>query len=456
MLPLSLEIFFIIIALVCYAFFSLIETSILTVRRSTLKKITEDFDESERSKNRAKRVLRIKARPEEFLAFVQSGSILSVVFAATFAGFFAVEDLSNVLLDWFHLSGATSIVIALIITALILAWLLLTFGGLIPKSIGLHRNRAIALFFSNAILTSLSFIKPLTHLPVLLANIVLKPFRDKASFAESRISEEEFRVMLEEGARTGVLDKTENELIENILDFTEKTVREVMVPRTKVVALDIESSRESVIHKILSEGYTRLPVYQDTLDNIMGVVYSKDVLALIEHPDLVILYDITRPVFFVPETKLISELLRELQQKKFHMVIVVDEFGGTAGIVTLEDILEEIVGEIHDEYDDDLPAVQKDMESKSLILSAQLSTPDANEHIESFFQDFRIPVDDEYDSVGGYVTKLFGHIPETSEEVETGGIAVTVLKRTPKEVLLVKFEDHRNNHSEGETPNDNS
>jgi CBS domain containing-hemolysin-like protein len=456
MLPPTVEIFFIIVALICYAFFSLVETSVLTVRRSTLKKITEDVDESERTKNRARNVLKIKARPEEFLAFVQSGSILSVVFAATFAGFFAVEDLSDFLLDWFRLAAATSIVISLIATALVLAWLLLTFGGLIPKSIGLHRNRAIALFFGNAILSSLSVIKPLTHLPVLLANIVLKPFRDKASFAESRISEEEFRVMLEEGARTGVLDKTENELIENILDFKEKTVREVMVPRTKVVAIDIESSRESVIQKIIGEGYTRLPVYQDTLDNIVGVVYSKDVLALIEHPDLIILYDITRPILFVPETKLISELLRELQSKKFHMVIVVDEFGGTAGIVTLEDILEEIVGEIHDEYDDDLPAVQKDYEKKSLILSAQLSTSGANEHIESFFRDFRIPDDDEYDSVGGYVTKLFGHIPETGEEQETVGMVITVLKRTPKEVLLVKFEDHRKTNYEGETPNDHS
>ncbi|MEP7235147.1 MAG: CBS domain-containing protein, partial [Ignavibacteriota bacterium] len=184
--------------------------------------------------------------------------------------------------------------------------------------------------------------------------------------------------------------------------------------------------------------------------------YSKDVLALIEHPDLIILYDITRPVFFVPETKLISELLRELQVKKFHMVIVVDEFGGTAGIVTLEDILEEIVGEIHDEYDDDLPPVQKDIEKRSLTLSAQLSIPDANEHIESFFEDYRIPENDEYDSVGGYVSKLFGHIPETAEEHETAGIAITVLKRTPKEVLLVKFEDHRSPNSEGEITNDHS
>jgi CBS domain containing-hemolysin-like protein len=451
MLPLSLELFFIFIALIFYAFFSLIETSMLTVRRSTLKKILEDELETEKTKHRSRSILSIKSRPEEFLAFVQSGSILSVVFAATFAGFFAVEDLSSTLVDWFGLSSTSSMIFSLVLTALILAWILLTFGGLIPKSIALHRNRAIALFFSNMVLSCLIFIKPLTHFPVLLANILLKPFRDKASFAESRISEEEFRVMLEEGARTGVLDKTENELIENILDFTEKFVREVMVPRTKIVAIDIASSRESVIRKIIAEGYTRLPVYEDTLDNIIGVVYSKDVLALIEHPDLIILYDITRPVVFVPETKLISELLRELQVKKLHMAIIVDEFGGTAGIATLEDIIEEIVGEIHDEYDEDLPIVQKDPKHKTLILAANLSADNANEYIESFFEDYRIPEDGDYDSVGGYVTKLFGHIPETGEELETDGIAVTVLKRTPKEVQLVKLQDVREDHQKVNT-----
>ncbi|MEI8134926.1 MAG: hemolysin family protein [bacterium] len=445
MLPLSLEIFFILVALLSYAFFSMIETSMLTVRKSTLNKILEDEDESDKTKHKARSVLAIKSRPEEFLAFVQSGAIISVVFASTFAGFFAVEDLNAVLLRIASLSTGSVMLLSLAITALVLAWCLLTFGGLIPKSIALHRNKAIALFFADSVLGALKIVKPFTHLPVLLANIVLKPFRDKASFSESRISEEEFRVMLEEGARTGVLDKTENELIENILDFTEKFVREVMVPRTKIVAVDIGTSRESVIQKIIAEGYTRLPVFQDTLDNITGVVYSKDVLALIEHPDLILLYDITRPVVFVPETKLISELLRELQVKKLHMAIVVDEFGGTAGIVTLEDILEEIVGEIHDEYDEDLPIVQKDQATRTLTLSATLATDNANEYIESFFEDFRIPENGEYDSVGGYVTKLFGHIPEVGEVEEIGGIVLTVLKRTPKEVQLVKFQDIRIN-----------
>jgi CBS domain containing-hemolysin-like protein len=325
----------------------------------------------------------------------------------------------------------------------VLTTLDLTMGGLIPKSIAIHRAETIA-FALSGLLDKLSrFLKPLTHLPVVIANLILKPFRDETSFSESRISEEEFRVMLEEGTRTGVIDQTENELIENIFEFRERTAREVMVPRTNIVAIDISSARDLVIERIVDEGYTRLPVYQGTIDNILGVIYSKDVLALIEHPDLILLYDIVRPAPFVPETKQLSELLREFQQRKLHMAIVIDEFGGTAGIITLEDIIEEIVGEIHDEYDEDGPIIQIDHLGKSATISANYSIADANQELERLFPDFHIPDNEEYESVSGFVNKLFGYIPEVGEEKETHGIHVVVVKREPSRVVQVRFEDRK-------------
>ncbi|HYM21103.1 MAG TPA: hemolysin family protein [Candidatus Kapabacteria bacterium] len=440
MLPLSLEILLVLITLIVFALFSMVETSILTVRKSSLRKMIEDEDESRKRRDHAAIVLEIKSHPEEFLALVQSGVILSVIFAATFSSFIALDDVANFIGQTFPISTKAANVVGLLVTILTLAPLLLTFGGLIPKSIALHQNRRFALIFAPYVLAALRFAKAVTHFPVVLANIVLRPFKDSASFSESRISEEEFLVMLEEGKRTGIIDETENELIENIFDFREKTVREIMVPRTKIIAIDIESHRDLVIHKIVAEGYTRLPVYQDTLDSIIGVVYSKDVLALIEHPDLIMLYDIIRPVSFVPETKLIAELLRELQTKKMHLAIVIDEFGGTAGIATLEDILEEIVGEIHDEYDEEQPIVM-DEKKHEITMSATLPVVDANHHLESFFTGFRIPEGDEYDSVGGYITTLFGHIPETNESFETDGVEFTVVKRTPKEVVQVRMRE---------------
>jgi CBS domain containing-hemolysin-like protein len=443
MLSLSFEIFLVIAAIVAFAFFSLVETSVLTVRKSRLRELMEDEESPEKVRRRAKAVLELKSQPEEFLAAVQIGSGLAVILASIFSSFIALEELKMSIFIKLGWTMGASVAIAVIIMSLVLLALLLTFGGLIPKSIALHQNLRLSLFFGDFFLAVIKFLKPIIHLPVLLANIVLKPFKDKASFTESRISEEEFRVMLEEGARTGVLDKTENELIENILDFRETTVREVMVPRTKVIGIEVDTPREKVLSLLIAEGYTRLPVYRDTYDEILGVVYSKDVIALIEHPNLIILHDIIRSTVFVPETKLISELLRELQRKKLHLAVVVDEFGGTAGIVTLEDIIEEIVGEIHDEYDEEIPPPQYDPFPQTLTMPAQTAIGDANEYFSSYFGEFSIPEDEEYDSIGGYVTKLFGHIPETNERTETAGIEVVVLKRTPKAVLQASFTNKR-------------
>jgi CBS domain containing-hemolysin-like protein len=433
------ELFLVIASLFGYAFFSLVETSILTVRKSRIRELIEDKKTTEKTRRKAEAVLQLKSHPEEFLAAMQSGSAFTVILAATFGSFIALEEVHTFLGTVFGISQAAAMIVSIIIVSTLLLPLLLVFGGLIPKSIALHQNVKFSLFFSEFIVVLLKITKPLTKLPVVLANVVLKPFKDRASFVESRISEEEFRVMLEEGARTGVLDKTENELLENILDFRETTVREVMIPRTKVVAIDIESPREKVITRLIAEGYTRLPVYRDTLDEIIGVVYSKDVLALIEHPNLIVLEDIIRPVLFVPETKLISELLRELQAGKYHIAVVVDEFGGTAGIVTLEDILEEIVGEIEDEYDEAIEQPQFDLASQQLLIPANMNIPDANEHLARHFDGFMIPETEEYESVGGYVNLLFGHIPEVGERLNAENVEVTVLKRTPKEVLQVGF-----------------
>ena len=442
MLSLPLEIFLVFISILFYAFFSLAETSVLTVRKSRLSELVEDEEAPEKSKRHARAVLELKSTPEEFLAAMQIGSGFFAIVAAIFTGFFAIEELAFLLYNSFNISPGFSIFLGITISVFILLALILTFGGLIPKSIALHQNLKISLTLSGFLLKSIKILKPFIHFPVMLANTFLKPFKDRASFTESRISEEEFRVMLEEGARTGVLDKTENELLENILDFRETTAREVMVPRTKVVAIDLQNPRDKVIEKLIAEGYTRLPVYQESVDNIIGVVYSKDVLALIEHPDLIVLYDIIRPTMFVPETKLIAELLRELQQRKFHMAVVIDEFGGTAGIVTLEDIIEEIVGEIQDEYDEEMPMIW-DKEARCLTLPADLSIPNVNMHLADYLPDFEIREHQEYDSLGGYITQLFGHIPETGESKETDGVRIVVLKRTPKEVLQVRFEDQR-------------
>src|SRR5579883_96718 len=447
MLPLGAEIFLVIVFLLLHAFFSLAETSVLNVRKSRLREMLDDEETPEWSARRARIILSMKLAPENFLAAVQLGSVFFSFLAATYTTFIAYEHLWPLVRTTLGLSSEISLALAFIVMILIVTILDLTFGGLVPKSIALHRSERIAFSIAPLIDLLMKAFKPITHLPVMMSNLILGPFRDQTSFTESRISEEEFRVMLEEGARSGTIDKTENELIENIFDFNERTAREVMIPRIKMVAIDADMPREQLVDRIISEGFTRLPVFRETQDNILGVIYSKDVLALIEHPELIILEDIIRPVPFVPETKLLGELLREFQREKLHMAIVVDEFGGTAGLITLEDILEEIVGEIHDEYDEEQRSLEVDTEHKAISLSANYSIGDANRELEKIFTDFHIPDDEEYESVSGYVNKLFGHIPEIGEERETQGVRVVVTDKGPMSVSEVRFE-HADHHEE--------
>jgi CBS domain containing-hemolysin-like protein len=245
---------------------------------------------------------------------------------------------------------------------------------------------------------------------------------------ESKISAEEFKLMLEEGTRSGVIDKTEHELIESIFEFSDTTAKEVMIPRPDVVALGLNTPRERLVKIVLEEGYSRMPVYRETIDNIIGIVYTKDLLGLLEYRDLIILEDIIRPALFVPETKRISQLMRELQQKKQHMAVVIDEFGGTEGIVTMEDILEEIVGEIHDEYDEELKDVEASADG-SFLVNARISIKNFNERFGT-----SVPEADEYETLSGFLNKLAGRIPDLNEELKTEALSFTVVKKSQRRI----------------------
>lgn len=450
-ISLGVEIFFAVVFILLHAFFALAETSILNVRRSKLKEMIDDDEVDQEDKDRASTLLSLKKNVEAFVATTQCGAVLSSFLVATFGALIAFNDVAPSLQASFDLTHRTSMFLGFGVTILVAVLLDLTFGGLIPKSVALQQSQRFAFHLGGVIELLVKWLKPITHIPVIVSNIFLKPFRDHTSFVESRMSEEELRVMLEEGARSGVIDKTENELIENIFDFRERTVREVMVPRTSIVAIDLDTPRDLLVESIISEGYTRLPVFHESIENIIGVIYSKDVLALIQNPNLIVLHDIIRPAPVVPETKHLSELLREFQSQKLHMAIVVDEYGGTAGIVTLEDIVEEIVGEIHDEYDEDAPVITINEELRLIELSADMAISDANMHLEPVLGDFRIPENEDYESVSGYVNKLFGYIPETDEEKETMGVRIVVLKSAPNRVLQVRFQALEPSHQPIET-----
>ncbi|MDL1894149.1 HlyC/CorC family transporter, partial [Sphingobacteriales bacterium CHB3] len=314
---------------------------------------------------------------------------------------------------------------------LCISFLLVVFGELVPKSLALRFPDQVAMRVARPIqLVATIFRHPIRFL-TWASNLVLKPFKDKTSFTESRISEEEFKLMLEEGTKTGVIDKTEHELIASIFEFTDTSAKDVMIPRPDVVGLNIDMGRDEAVRKVLEEGYSRMPVYKDTIDNIVGIVYTKDILGLMEYKNLILIHDILRPAYFVPETKKISQLMRELQQQKLHMAVVIDEFGGTAGIITMEDILEEIVGEIHDEYDEEV----KDVESATdgtFVVNARMSIHDFNERFA-----VELPQTDEYETMSGFLQKQTGRIPELNEVIHYENLVFTIVKKSQRRIRLV-------------------
>jgi len=260
----------------------------------------------------------------------------------------------------------------------------------------------------------------------------------KWGILKTELSEDEIKQVIDAGTESGVLDKTEHELIKSILEFSDITAKEIMIPRPDIVALDIHLNREGLLHRVIDEGYSRMPVYEKTIDNIVGIVYSKDLLSLLEHRDLIILQDILRAPYFVPESKNISQLLRELQQNKVHLAIVVDEHGGTEGIVTIEDIIEEIVGDIFDEYDEATkPVIQ--MGDGSSIVDATISINDFNQQFNA-----DIPETSDYGTLGGFLQKATGRLLELHEEIRQNNFIFTIAGkrgRRIKHVKVVRFSE---------------
>ena len=254
-----------------------------------------------------------------------------------------------------------------------------------------------------------------------------RALRDRL-FPQKKVSEQEVIDLLEEGERSGAIDKTEHELIKSILEFTDTTVKEVMVPRADIFAVDIMMPRERLLQSLIDQGYTRVPVYRDSIDHIVGIIYVKDLIGMLEHRDLIILQDVIRPAYLVPESKKISVLLRELQKNRQHMAIVIDEFGGTEGIVTIEDIVEEIVGEIRDEYDDEQSDVETAPDGSSLV-NAGMTVRDFNDRFRT-----AIPEEAQYDTIAGFLGQITERIPEPNEQIVYQNIHFTIVTMNDRRV----------------------
>ena len=297
----------------------------------------------------------------------------------------------------------------------------------------LHSDR-VALALSPVIAFLARLLRIPTRLLIGIANVLLP---GKGLRAGPFISEEEIRQMAEASSEEGAIEEEEKELIHSIFEFGDTIVREVMTPKPDIVGVDAEESLDQVLHLVIKHGYSRIPVYKENLDEVVGIVYAKDVLRQIHSGrERASLKDLARKAYYVPESKRVAELLKEMQQEKVHVAIVVDEYGAVAGLVTLEDLLEEIVGEIADEYDREEPQVEPAGDG-SYRVNAKLAVDELNELLE-----VELP-NEEWDTVGGLIMGLLGRLPTQGESVELEGLRFTaerVQGRRIAKVLIERFE----------------
>lgn len=434
-----LGIFITLLLVLANAFFVAAEFAIVKVRSSQIELRAQGGERS------AKMAQRLIAHLDEYLSATQLG----ITLASLGLGWVGEPIVGQLLLGLFSMLGITlspetAHNMALITAFVVITFLHIVLGELAPKSLAIQRSEQTTLAVAYPLRVFYIILKPAIVALNWVASRILKLFGlQSVSESEHYHSGEELRLLLEQGREGGTIEEAEHELIENVFEFGGTIVKEVMVPRTNIVALDIALPQDELVKFVVEEGYTRMPVFFGSIDNIIGVVYSKDLITLLEHQNLIILQDLLRPAFFVPETKLISELLREFQRTKNQLAIVVDEFGGTAGLVTMEDILEELVGEIQDEYDEEISGVEK-VEEGTYLVNASMTISDLNDALEGL----KLPEGEDYTTIGGLVNKWFGRIPEANESYERDSVRMTVLKTYNRRVMQVKIEDLNRNDDE--------
>jgi len=311
----------------------------------------------------------------------------------------------------------------------------IVFGELAPKSLAIQKSVRTTLAVSLPLRFFFVVFRPFIWLLNGFANFILKLFGiTTLEGGETHHSSEELQYLLEQGKETGAIDSNEHELIQNVFDFNERVVKNIMVPRTKISGIELDTSKEVLLEILITEGYSRMPVFDEVIDKIVGIVHAKDILPLLARGEEIVLKNIIRKPYFIPETKKINDLMAELQQKRIQIAIVSDEFGGTAGMVTLEDIVEELVGEIQDEFDEEKPIVEK-LNDREFVVNALAPIYDVNEHLPH-----DLPEDGDFDTVSGWLGHIFGKIPDVGEQKESNGYNITVLKKSDQNIESVKLE----------------
>lgn len=422
-----------LLLIVCNAFFASSEMAIVTVNDQKIDKLARGGNK------RAKILSKLLENPGRFLSTVQVGVTLSGFLASAVAA----DSFAEILTAWFvsvypRVSAELTHNVTVVILTLLLSYITLIFGELVPKRFGMKYDTATALFAAPVLAFIAKVFRPFIYLLTLSSNGVLRLFGINPHEEENNVTEEEIRLMVDAGEERGVIPEDEKNMINNIFKFDDIAVERIMTHRTEVVAVNKDVTFDELVEIATNERFSRLPVYDETLDNIVGILHIRSLLSFLRDtsPEDFDLNKLIKEPHFVPQSKLANDLFRELQESKVHIAVVVDEYGGTAGIVTLEDLIEFVLGNIQDEYDDEEFEIQQSDENTYLIdggadfemVCELLELPFSEREVEEY----------DYDTIGGFVMGMLDKIPAEGDSFELKNVLFEVPEVDDKRIVRVK------------------
>lgn len=426
-----LEILLIFIFIFINGIFAASEIAVVTTRRFRIKKLMED------GVRNAESLYRLREQPDKFLATIQIGVTTAGALASAIGGAAAVETIKPYLQTApIPFIAASSEAIAIGAVVIFVTYFSLVFGELVPKSLALSNPERVSLSIAPFIEKFSKLANIFVSILTISTNLLLKPLGKKAFTRREYISEDEVKILLEEGRRQGVFEPDEKELIHGVFEFTDTSVKEIMVPSPIMVTLKTNMSYDEIITIISEEKFSRYPLIGKDINDIRGIVYAKEFFNLLSSSskEKLDIRKATKPALFIPETMKISNLLREMQRKRVHMAIVIDEYGAVTGLVTLEDILEEIVGEIRDEHDTESPVLQ--LADGSFIIDPSITISDLRDDYNIV-----IPESTEYETLGGFIVTYLQRIPKSGDDIVLDNMRLRVIEMVGQRVAKVKMEN---------------
>jgi putative hemolysin len=428
------ELLFIAFLTLLEGIFVAAEIALVSIRRSRVEQLVDE------GRPGARRVRRLLDEPGRFLAVVQLMLTFIGFFASAFAAISLVESVSSLLAS-LGLAASTADGVALVFVTIVLSLFTIVFAELVPKTLALANPERFAIALSMPVDFLARALGPVVRLLTGLTAAIARLFGASVT-TEAQITAEELRLIVERGGEQGILEAEEEQMINAVIELGSRRVHEVMVPRIAIAAITASATFDEAIETIIEHGHSRIPVYEESVDEILGILYAKDLLPILRdpsgpRPDL---RGLLRTPVYIPESMTVDDLLHEFQRRKVHIAIVLDEYGGTAGLVTIEDLLEEIVGEIQDEYDEEEPMVVRLSDDEARV-DGRASVDDL---ADLFDTNLGLEDEDEYDTVGGLIYHRIGGVPSPGDRVDVDGLILTVETtdgRRVGKVLVVRRRD---------------